>query len=166
MELTDLLPLEKWTQLENEIHERSGLESNVFNTDGIRITDNKVWVNRLCPTIKATDKGQSFICAVAHMNLANQARDEKKPIIEECDAGLMKIVVPIFVDGEFIGTIGACGLLPADGEVDCFLVNKMTDIAEEKIEELCEDLAVIEKNSAEEVAQFIWEKIEAVVAKP
>ena len=41
----------------------------------------------------------------------------------------------------------------------------MTDIEEETIEDLCEDLAVIEKNSAEEVAQFIWEKIEAVVAE-
>ena len=165
MELTDLLPLEKWAELENEIHTRSGLESNVFNTDGIRITDNKVWVNRLCPAIKATDKGQSFICAVAHMNLANQAKDEKQAVIEECDAGLMKIVVPIFVDGDFIGAIGACGLLPADGEVDSFLVNKMTDIDEETVEELCEDLAVIEKNSAEEVAQFIWEKIEAIVSE-
>ena len=59
-------------------------KSNVFNTDGIRITNNKVWVNRLCPAIKATDKGQSFICAVAHMNLANQAREEHRPVIEEC----------------------------------------------------------------------------------
>ncbi len=165
MELTDLLPLEKWTQIENEIHEHSGLESNVFNTDGIRITDNKVWVNRLCPAIKATDKGQSFICAVAHMNMANQAKDEKRPVIEECDAGLMKIVVPIFVDGNYIGAVGACGLLPAGGEVDAFLVNKMTDIEEANIEALCEDLAVIEKNSAEEVAQFIWEKIESVVSE-
>ena len=165
MELTDLLPLEKWTQIENEIHEQSGLESNVFNTDGIRITDNKVWVNRLCPAIKATDKGQSFICAVAHMNLANQARNEKRPVIEACDAGLMKIVVPIFVDGDYIGAVGACGLLPAGGEVDSFLVNKMTDIDEADVEALCEDLAVIEKNSAEEVAQFIWEKIEAVVSE-
>jgi ligand-binding sensor protein len=165
VELTDLLPLEKWTQIENEIHEHSGLESNVFNTDGIRITDNKVWVNRLCPAIKATDKGQSFICAVAHMNMANQAKDEKRPVIEECDAGLMKIVVPIFVDGNYIGAVGACGLLPAGGEVDAFLVNKMTDIEEANIEALCEDLAVIEKNSAEEVAQFIWEKIESVVSE-
>lgn len=164
MELTDLLPLEKWVELENEIHARSGLESNVFNTNGIRITNNKVWVNRLCPAIKATDKGQAFICAVAHMNLANQARDTKSPVIEECDAGLMKIVVPIIVDGTFIGAVGACGLLPADGEVDSFLVNKITDIDEEKIESLCEDLAVIEINSAEEVAQFIWEKIEEIVA--
>ena len=77
----------------------------------------------------------------------------------------MKIVVPIVVDGEFIGAIGACGLLPAGGEVDAFLVNKMTDIPEAEIESLCDDLAVIETNSAEEVAQFIWEKIEAVVAE-
>lgn len=164
MELTDLLPLEKWVELEKEIHSRSGLESNVFNTDGIRITDNKVWVNRLCPAIKATDKGQAFICAVAHMNLANQAREAKQPVIEACDAGLMKIVVPIFVDGNFIGAVGACGLLPADGEVDSFLVNKMTGIDEETVEELCDDLAVIETNSAEEVAQFIWEKIETIAS--
>lgn len=164
MELTDLLPLEKWVELEKDIHARSGLESNVFNTDGIRITDNKAWVNRLCPAIKATDKGQAFICAVAHMNLANQARDEKKPVIEECDAGLMKIVVPIYVDGEFIGAVGACGLLPAGGEVDTFLVNKMTEIDEPVIETLCEDLAVIESRSAEEVAQFIWEKIDHIVS--
>lgn len=165
MELTDLLPLEKWAELENEIHARSGLESNIFNTDGIRITDNKVWVNRLCPAIKATDKGQAFICAVAHMNLANQARDTKSPVIEECDAGLMKIVVPIIMDGTFIGAVGACGLLPAGGEVDSYLVNKITDIDEEKIKALCEDLAVIEINSAEEVAQFIWEKIETIASE-
>ena len=165
MELTDLLPLEKWAELENDIHLQSGLESNVFNTDGIRITDNKVWVNRLCPAIKATDKGQAFICAVAHMNLANQAKGEMRAVIEECDAGLMKIVVPIFVDGEYIGAVGACGLLPADGEVDAFLVNKITEIDEETVEELSEDLGVIETSSAEEVAQFIWEKIEAIVSK-
>lgn len=164
MKLTDLLPLERWAELENEIHRHSGLQSNVFNTDGVRITDNKAWVNRLCPAIKATDKGQSFICAVAHMNLANQAKDLNRPVIEECDAGLMKIVVPIVIDGEFIGAIGACGLLPVGGEVDSFLVNKMTDMDEKEIEALCDDLAVIEKNSAEEVAQFIWEKIEGIVS--
>jgi ligand-binding sensor protein len=165
MKLTDLLPLEKWAELEKEIHALSGLESNVFNTDGIRITDNKVWVNRLCPAIKATDKGQAFICAVAHMNLANEAKQENKPVIEECDAGLMKIVVPIIVDNQFIGAVGACGLLPEDSEVDSFLINKITEIDEEKIESLSEDLQVITKEKADEVAQFIWEKIRNVVAE-
>ena len=69
MNLTDIMPAEKWIELEKDIYERSGLASNVFNIDGIRITDYKVWVNRLCPVVKADDRGQSFICAVAHMNI-------------------------------------------------------------------------------------------------
>ena len=100
MELTDIQTLEEWENLEKEIFERSGLDASIFNTDGIRITDYKEWVNRLCPVIKDNDKGQSFICAVAHMNLAAIAKNTKDHVIEECDAGLVKILVPIFVNDE------------------------------------------------------------------
>jgi hypothetical protein len=34
MKLTDLLPLEKWIELEKDIHERSGLASNVLTLTG------------------------------------------------------------------------------------------------------------------------------------
>ena len=111
MGLTDLAPLEAWAQIEKESFKKFNLQSSVFNTDGIRITDIKNWANKICPEIKSTDKGQSFICATAHMNLANQARQTKKPVIEECDAGLVKIVIPIFIDDEFLGAAGGCGLL-------------------------------------------------------
>ena len=120
MKLTDIYPIEKWMAFEKNIHEKSGLDANVFNPDGIRITEYKEWVNRLCPAIKAIDKGQSYICAVAHMNIAAQAMQTRKPAIEECDAGLIKLVVPIFIGDEFAGAVGACGLLAEDGEVDDF----------------------------------------------
>jgi ligand-binding sensor protein len=94
MSFTDILPLETWVEFENEIHKRSGLDANVYDINGIRITDNKNWANRLCPVIKGTDNGISFICAVANMNLAFQVKLSVKPIIEECDAGLIKIAVP------------------------------------------------------------------------
>ncbi|MBW1984136.1 MAG: hypothetical protein JRI53_05410 [Deltaproteobacteria bacterium] len=70
MELTDLAPLEKWISFEEEVAKRSGMDVNAFNREGIRISEFKHWANKLCPAIKATDKGQAFICAVAHMNLA------------------------------------------------------------------------------------------------
>ena len=38
MKLTDLLPIEKWVELEKEIYEKSGLDVNVFDPDGYRIT--------------------------------------------------------------------------------------------------------------------------------
>jgi hypothetical protein len=58
MELTDLAPLEAWAQIEKESFKKFNLQSSVFNTDGIRITETKNWANKICPEIKSTDKGQ------------------------------------------------------------------------------------------------------------
>lgn len=163
MKLTEILPAEKWTELEKDIYERSGLASNVFDVEGIRITDFKVWVNRLCPAVKADDRGQSFICAVAHMNIADMARKSRKPVIEECDAGLLKLVVPIFVKGDFLGAVGACGLLLEDGEVDSFTVNRTLDISEEKIESLSTGIKSVSSREAEALGVYIAERIEKIV---
>jgi ligand-binding sensor protein len=165
MELTDLLPLEKWKEFEKEINRRSGLDANIFNIDGIRITDYKNWANRLCPAIKATDKGQSYICAVAHMNLAIQAKQTQKSLVEECDAGLVKIIVPIFVKDEFLGAVGACGFLLDDGEVDPFLVNMTTGIDEEDIERLSADIETISTEKARIVVSYIEEEIGKIISK-
>jgi len=165
MELTDLLPLEKWKELEKEITRRSGLDANIFNIDGIRITDYKNWANKLCPTIKATDKGQSYICAVAHMNLSAQAKQAKKSLVEECDAGLVKIIVPIFMKDEFLGAVGACGYLLDGGEVDSFLVNMTTGIDEEEIERLSVDIETISIGKARAILSFIEEEISKIIHK-
>ncbi|VEN74158.1 conserved hypothetical protein [Candidatus Desulfarcum epimagneticum] len=165
MKLTDIWPLEKWVALEKEIHEKSGLDASVFDIDGIRITDYKKWVNRLCPVIKANEKGQSYICAVAHQNLATMAKNSKKSVVMECDAGLLKIIAPLFVQGEFLGAIGGCGLLMEDGETDAFLVNKTTGIEDETIEELSESIGFLTGEKAREIAAFLEEKAEGIAAE-
>jgi len=165
MELTDLLPVEKWKELEKEITRRSGLDANIFNIDGIRITDYKNWANRLCPAIKATDKGQSYICAVAHMNLSAQAKQTQKSLVEECDAGLVKIIVPIFVKDAFLGAVGACGSLLDDGEVDSFLVNMTTGINEDDIERLSADIETMSTEKAGTVISYIEEEIGKIISK-
>ena len=164
MKLTDLAPLDRWIEFEKDIHQKSGLDVNVFDTKGYRISEFKTWANRLCPEVKATDKGQSFICAPAHMNIATLAMRSKQPVIEECDAGMLKLVVPIFSNDEYVGAVGACGFLLDDGEVDSFLVNKMTDISEEKVEGLAEGINSITTEKAEILAQYITDQISRIVA--
>ena len=164
MKLTDIAPLKKWIALEKDIHKQSGLDVNVFDTKGYRISEFKNWANRLCPEIKATDKGQSFICAPAHMNIASLAMRSKQPVIEECDAGMLKLVVPIILNDEYVGAVGACGFLLDDGEVDSFLVNKMTDINEDKVEKLTEGIDSITTEKAEILAQYIENQIAEIVA--
>jgi ligand-binding sensor protein len=165
MKLTDIAPLERWMELENDINTRSGMDANVFDTRGYRISDQKHWANKLCPAIKDTDKGQSFICAPAHMNIAAQAMRSREPVIEECDAGMIKLVVPIFMNEEFVGAVGACGMKFEEGEIDSFLVNKMTEMDEEKVETLSATVLSIAREKAEELKQFIQEKIEAILTE-
>jgi len=164
MQLTDLAPLKRWVELEKDIHQQSGLDVNVFNTKGYRISEFKNWANQLCPAIKATDKGQSFICAPAHMNIATLAMRSKQTLIEECDAGMLKLVVPIFAGEEFVGAVGACGFLLDDGEVDSFLVNKMTDISESEIDVLATGIQSISTGKAQALGQYIENQINEIVS--
>ena len=163
MSFTEILPLEKWVDFESELWTKSGHNANVCDTNGIRITDNTNWPNRLCPVIKANNKGIGFICAVANMNLASQAMNAGKPVIEECDAGLIKIAVPIFVGDEFIGTVGGCGKLIEDGEVDSFLINKITGIDEYQIESLSDDIKTISKEEALAITDYAWKQVNQFV---
>ncbi len=159
MKLTDIKPLKEWVAIERKIVDQSGLDANVFDTNGRRISNFKQWANRLCPAIKDTDRGQSFICAVAHMNLATIAKNTGRPVIEECDAGLMKMVVPIFFDNAFIGAFGACGGLLEGGEVDDFMINKTTDIEADTIENLAANIPVIDPEKVERVKNAIIAEI-------
>lgn len=165
MELTDLCPLETWAELEDEIYRRSGLNAAVYNTAGIRINANPRWPNRLCPRIKATPKGQSFICATAHMNIANMAMRQRQAVVEECDAGMVKLVVPIFYEDTFLGSAGGCGRLLEEGSVDAFLVNKITEIDEEEIERLSEGIPILTEEISQELTSFIQQRIDRIVAE-
>jgi ligand-binding sensor protein len=98
------------------------------------------------------------------MNIATLAMRSKQPVIEECDAGMLKLIVPIFSNDEYVGAVGACGFLLDDGEVDSFLVNKMTDISEEKVERLAEGINSITTEKAEILAQYITDQISRIVA--
>jgi len=163
MKLTDIAPLKRWMELENDIQARSGMDANVFDTRGYRISPQKHWANELCPAIKDTDKGQSFICAPAHMNIAAQAMRSRETVIEECDAGMIKLVVPIFLEDEFIGAVGACGMKFEDSEIDAFLVNKMTEIDEGKVESLSATVPSIAIEKAEELARYIQSWLEELL---
>lgn len=163
MKLMDIMPVEKWVHLEQTINRRSGLNASVFDSEGARITDFKKWANMLCPVIKSNNKGQSFICSIAHQNAASQSRQTKKPVTIECDAGLVKYVVPIFVDGMFLGVAGGCGLLPQDGEVEVFLIHKITDIDKTDIEILSKSVNPMEPEKISSIIDFTQKEIERIL---
>lgn len=163
MELTDICPLSRWEALENEIYTKFNFQGSVFNPSGIRITEVKNWSNDLCPVIKSTDKGQTYICSIAHMNMNAIAQKTKARVEEECDAGFIKIVIPIYHEDEFLGVAGGCGLIAEDGEVDTFAINKITDMDEAKVEALAKDLPLISAEKLAEATEFIETEIAQIL---
>jgi ligand-binding sensor protein len=165
MKLTDILPVDQWIALENDIHDISGLSPKIYNTEGVSITGTNRWTNDLCPEIKAVSKGQTFICSASHTGLASEAEETREAVVECCDAGLLKIVVPIFVGDTFVGAAGGCGLVLEDGEVETFFVGKTIDMDEEKVENLARSVPVITEEKAREVASYIEGRLAAIVAE-
>jgi ligand-binding sensor protein len=164
MELTDILPVEDWIQFEKELHDRFNLNCTVYNTSGIGITGKPNWCNRLCPEIKANKESLAVICAAGNQNFMAQAKNSKQPVVGECDAGLLKIAVPIFVDGEFLGTAGGCGRPPEGGEVETFIIQKTTEMDEDKINALCRELEPMSEEQANQAAEFIEKRLAEYIA--
>jgi ligand-binding sensor protein len=164
MKLADIAPLENWVALEKEINKRSGLNASVFDENGFRITNFQKWANRLCPAVKGIPRGQQFICAVAHQNIAAQTLKTRKPVVDECDAGLVKFAVPIFIDGEFLGVAGGCGLIHNQEKVDTYLIHRTTGLDESDVQRLSDDIGSISDERLTSVIAYV-EKIVAEIIR-
>ena len=118
MELRDLVSKEDCARLEQDVFDRHGINCTVFDAAGNGVTGAPHWCNRLCPEIKANTDSLAAICAPANQHFMAQARQTGKAVIGACDAGFVKVAVPILSNGTFLGTAGGCGLLPPGGEVE------------------------------------------------
>lgn len=163
MELIDILPVEKWVEIEKEINKRSGLNASVYDARGMRITDFKKWANRLCPSIRKTEKGLQSICSVAHQNVAAQVVKTRETVFDECDAGLMKFAVPIFVEDEFLGVAGGCGKLRGEGQVDAYLVHRTADLDEKVVGDLSSDIETISEDRLASVVSYVEKKVHEII---
>jgi ligand-binding sensor protein len=106
----------------------------------------------------------SAICSVAHTALAAEAKANKKTVVEDCDAGLLKICVPVFKEEEFVGVVGGCGLLSPDGEIDAFMVEKAAGLSEAQTAELAAEVRRLTPERIEEAVRWIEDRVAAIVA--
>jgi len=163
LQLTDLLPVDKWIELSNEINEKFGLQAVTFDKDANGLHKPPVWANELCPLIKGDKEGGAFICAQSHIAMANKAKAERTPVVDDCNAGFVKVVVPIFVGDEFLGVTGGCGLITEDGEVDTFFVAKTLQMKEEEVKDIPGGVKAISPLKLEEFVNYIQLRVKEII---
>jgi len=163
MHMTDILPAQAWLVLEQEIHQRYGLNARVYDDKGFAFTGSLSWCNRICPAIKAKPQGAQAICSLAYSVMTAEARQSGQPVVGECDAGLLKISVPVMVDGALVGVVGGCGRLLDQGEVDPYMVEMSAGIPEAEVTALCAGLSTMTSAEAEAAAAEISIRVDAML---
>jgi len=155
MHLTDIIPIEKWEAFEKELYDRSKMNACVYDNQGNRITSYVSWANEICPTIKSYPEGIAAICAVANQYFAKETAKTKQPVVDECDAGFAKFAVPIFYKHEFLGTVGGCGHILPDGEVETFFIEKAIGGNDLGLEKKIDTVKQISENDINKLVNFV-----------
>ena len=165
MELTDLASKEQWEEFEKVIHNHSGMNACVYNNQGNRITSYMEFANEVCPTIKSYPEGIAAICAMVNQHFGATLSKTKRPLIDECDAGFVKFAVPILHQGEFLGTVGGCGHLLSDSEVETFLIEKAIGRDDLKLDEKISSVKKVTDKEVNELIDFVQKYLDDLVLK-
>ena len=164
MELVDVLPVEAWKELAEDIHKRFGINGGVNDNESFLVAASSQCANEICPKVREGEESRA-ICVAVQQYLAKLAREKKEPAVAECDVGLIKFVVPIFYKDEFLGTAGGCGILAEDGEIDTFYVAKVLDLGEEKVEKWIGGVRTFSQAELERVIAYVKKRLEKILSK-
>ena len=165
MEMTDILSVSAWAEIERDIFERFRINAHVYNAKGSPFTGFVTWGNRLCPALRQNKSAATSICAVVNQVLGAEVRESQESAVTDCDAGLMVVCVPIFVGGEFVGMVGGCGGFRDGAEVESFLIEKSAGLSEDQVTELCTDMQEFTEDQAQAIACYIEGRVAEIVTK-
>lgn len=152
----------QWLAVGRELHDRFGLNPSINDAQGHPLATNDHWANALCPAIRGSNQGFSPVCISAGEHFAKLLRTSGKPVVEECGAGMLRIAVPVFVNQEFVGSLGGCGKVCDGGDVDEFMIRKVTGLELEQIRTRAASVASITWGETDEIVEFLEEKVRSL----
>ena len=92
--------------------------------------------------------------------MAEAAKEKKRPIIDFCDAGMLKLAIPVFRQNDFVGTLTACGAYIGGEDLEAFLIKKNTKLNKQEIEELIQQVPQGDWSKISEVTQRLFHQIQ------
>jgi ligand-binding sensor protein len=158
MELADIMPVEGWKAIADNINRDFGMNGTVYHKDNSVLAKSDGWANKVCPAIKAGDS--VVVCSSAQQRLSKTVRENKNFAVGECDAGCTKFLVPIFFRDEFVGMVGGCGCVPEGSEVDAFYIGKLLSKTKEETEKLLASVNHITDDKLNEAISYTRKQLQ------
>jgi ligand-binding sensor protein len=91
--------------------------------------------------------------------MTRQARSTRKPVIDACEAGLLKFLVPLFWDTDYVGAITVCGSCIPGEDIETFTIAKSTKIDENEIKPLTKMIPEVDQEKVNGVVKRLFKKV-------
>jgi ligand-binding sensor protein len=158
MDLYDVRTEQKWQEILDGLWQESGMPAVLSDSENIvlQASGNR---NPLCAKIRSIENSRSFICGQTQQFMAGTAASSKKPVTDLCEAGMLKSVIPLFRDNQFIGSITVCGSSVPGEEIETFAISKSTNMNEEDISRLVGSVPESSQDIIERLAVHLFDKI-------
>jgi len=159
MDVLERKTREEWQAVLDRIAEKTRMTVTLTDDKGGHIISTQGTRCQLCSRIRDRKESLTFICSQCNTAMLEDARESLEPVIDFCDAGLIRMVVPILRDGVLIGQLTACGGAVEDEEIDLFLVSQQTGISEEEAESLARTTPAVSREHVEEIARVSFREL-------
>jgi len=159
MNVLELKSKEEWESLLNELARETRMTVTLTDERGGHILSTEGTRCDLCARIREKPEALTFICSQCNTAMLEEAREVQGPLVDFCDAGLVRMVVPIIRDGRLIGQVTACGGVAKGEEVDSFLVARQVGIPEEEVEALAGTLPVVSVVAIQKMARRSFDRL-------
>ncbi len=158
----DLMSKEDWLGILSRIAQETGMTATLTDDKGNHILEEQGQRYPLCLKIREKKASRTFICSQTNVAMLEEVKRTRRPLIGECEAGLLRMVVPILSDGNLIGQVTACGLVAKEEEeVDPFLIAKQVGASEGEVEDLATLTPTVCKGDVEGVAAGLHTELNA-----
>ena len=116
--------------------------------------------NPLCEQIRVNEESLTYICSQTSAAMSRELKTTLQPLVETCEAGMLRIAVPIVKEGRLIGQVTGCGVAEDDQAIDPETLALQMGKTEETVAELARD---VEARSQQEMWEAVGQAEAAVV---
>lgn len=158
MTLLDIKDKQEWAEILERFAQETKMTACLTDDRG---GDPQCYFDRypLCTAIRKDQDATTFICSQTNTAMLAVARKTLKPEIDICEAGLIRLVVPILAEGKLVGQVFACGLASDEEGLNSFLIAKQLNITEEQVLELARSTPVGSEEKLKPLANRLFKEL-------
>jgi hypothetical protein len=116
----DLMDRKAWQELLDDTHATVGMPTALLDPRNV-ILQSSGERNEPCREIRDRKETLPVICGQSQRFMAKMARSQQAHVVEICEAGMAKLVMPLFRDRRFWGSITTCGCKVPVGQKALFV---------------------------------------------